>query len=78
MNAADTKVLDAALMASVKIVHEGELHSRLVARQSEAELERKWQKAKGRHSNHYWIQEWLDVIDRQAAKFISYFNSGNQ
>lgn len=25
------------------------------------ELERKWEKAKGRHSNHYWTQEWIDL-----------------
>ena len=30
-------------------------------RQPIAELERKWNKAKGRHSNRYWIAEWLDL-----------------
>jgi hypothetical protein len=29
--------------------------------QPEAELERKWNKARGRHSNSFYIMEWLDL-----------------
>jgi len=25
-----------------------------------SEIKRKWEKAKGRHSNQYWTAEWLD------------------
>ena len=30
------------------------------------ELERKWNKAKGRHSNAYWCIEWLDLAAARA------------
>jgi hypothetical protein len=50
------------------------LHARLIARQSDAELERKWEKARGRWSNRYWAQEWLDVAHREAEKLDLYFN----
>ncbi len=30
------------------------------------ELERKWNKAKGRHSNRYWCAEWLDLAAARA------------
>ena len=30
------------------------------------ELERKWKKAKGRHSNQFWAVEWLDLAIRRA------------
>ena len=42
-------------------------------RQPLAELERKWNKARGRHSNRYWIQEWVDLADargREMARII--------
>ena len=45
-----------------------DLHARLIARQSDAELERKWCKAEGRWSNRYWAQEWLDVAGRRAQR----------
>lgn len=35
-----------------------------------AELERKWLKAKGRHSNRFWCIEWLDLADHIAKKLI--------
>lgn len=44
------------------------LHQRLIARQSDAELERKWEIARGRHSNQLWAQEWLDLADRRAKR----------
>lgn len=31
-----------------------------------SELERKWNKAKGRHSNKYWCAEWLDLAQAMA------------
>jgi len=52
-----------------------ELHRRLIARQTDAELERKWRKAEGRWSNQYWAQEWLDVADRRAQKMSDFFKS---
>jgi hypothetical protein len=51
-----------------------QLHARLIARQSDAELERKWKKAEGRWANRYWAQEWLDVADRKAEKCSAFFN----
>jgi hypothetical protein len=30
------------------------------------ELERKWNKAKGRHSNQYWCVEWLDLANARG------------
>lgn len=47
-----------------------DLHKRLVAKQPDAELERKWAKAKGRWSNQYWAFEWLDVAERRAKRWI--------
>lgn len=44
------------------------LHERLVELQSDDELERKWVKAKGRHSNQFWAQELLDVARRRGAR----------
>ncbi len=32
------------------------------------ELERKWNKAKGRHSNRYWCAEWLDLAHARATE----------
>lgn len=31
------------------------------------ELERKWNKAKGRHSNQYWTAECLDLAHAEGA-----------
>ena len=39
-----------------------------------AELERKWEKAKGRHSNRYWCAEWLDLAHARAIRFAELFN----
>ena len=50
-----------------------DLHERLIARQSDEELERKWAKAEGRHSNQFWTQEWLDVAKRRAKHIAEYF-----
>jgi hypothetical protein len=33
-----------------------------------AELERKWNKAKGRHSNQFWTAEWLDLAAVRGHK----------
>jgi hypothetical protein len=52
-----------------------DLHARLIARQSDEELERKWNKAAGRWSNQFWAQEWLDVAHRRADKLVKFFNS---
>jgi hypothetical protein len=52
------------------------LHERLIALQSDEELERKWRKAEGRWSNRYWAQEWLDLADRQAQHMYEYLASG--
>lgn len=30
------------------------------------ELERKWSKARGRWSNHYWAAEWIDLARKRA------------
>lgn len=49
------------------------LHERLMARQSDEELERKWRKAEGRWSNRYWAQEWLDLADRRAERMAAIF-----
>lgn len=35
-------------------------------RQPMAELERKWNKAKGRYTNKYWTAEWLDLAQAKA------------
>lgn len=35
-----------------------------------AELERKWEKARGRYSNRYWIQEWLDLAQARGREFV--------
>jgi hypothetical protein len=47
-----------------------ELHKRLISRQSDEELERKWSIAQGRHSNQYWAQEWLDLAHRRAERLF--------
>ena len=49
------------------------LHKRLISRQTDEELERKWKKARGRWSNRFWAQEWLDVADREAQRLADYF-----
>ena len=36
------------------------------SRQPIAELERKWMKARGRHSNSYWSAEWLDLASARG------------
>lgn len=51
-----------------------DLHAALIALQPKAELERKWTKAQGRHSNQYWTQEWLDLASREGAELAAYFN----
>jgi len=33
-----------------------------------SELERKWNKAKGRHSNRFWCTEWLDLAHARAKE----------
>lgn len=43
-----------------------ELHAKLIALQPMEELERKWKKAKGRHSNRFWAAEWIDLAERRA------------
>jgi hypothetical protein len=52
------------------------LHARLIALQSDSELERKWVKAKGRWSNQYRSQEWLDLADRQAKHLYDFLKRG--
>ena len=54
------------------------LHKRLIVRQSDDELERKWRKAEGRWSNRYWAQEWLDFAVRQAKRLVDYFASKSE
>ncbi len=44
------------------------LHGRLMARLSEQELEHRWEIAKGRHSNQFWTQEWLDLAFRRGRR----------
>lgn len=44
------------------------LHARLIARQSDAELELKYERSKGRHDNQFWSQEWLDLAHRRAER----------
>lgn len=39
-----------------------------------AELERKWNKAKGRHSNAFWCAEWLDLAAARAKEMADFFN----
>ena len=39
-----------------------------------AELQRKWDKAKGRHSNHYWTVEWLDLCYAKAEELCNGIN----
>jgi hypothetical protein len=56
------------------------LHERLIALQSDEEIARKWVKAQGRWSNHYWAQEWLDVADRRAKhlfKDLTWVSAGD-
>ena len=38
------------------------------------ELERKWNKAKGRHSNRYWCQEWIDLSKARANEMYKKFH----
>ena len=37
------------------------------------ELERKWNKAKGRHSNAFWTQEWIDLAMARGARLAKFF-----
>jgi len=39
------------------------------------ELERKWNKAKGRHSNRFWCLEWLDIADYRAKELITWLEA---
>jgi len=39
------------------------------------ELERKWKKEKGRHSNQFWCLEWLDLAHARGKEIDNYFNS---
>lgn len=43
-----------------------------------AELERKWNKAKGRHSNAFWTTEWLDLARARADEMVKFFSGGTQ
>ena len=38
------------------------------------ELERKWSKARGRHSNAYWCIEWLDLSAARAHELWKKLN----
>lgn len=38
-----------------------------------AELERKYNKAKGRHSNQFWCVEWLDLAHARAREMSRFF-----
>ncbi len=49
------------------------LHKRLIARQSDAELERKALKARAT----LWTQEEIDWIHRQADRMVEFFNSAD-
>lgn len=40
------------------------------------ELERKWEKAKGRHSNAFWCDEWLDLAYARAKKWYEFLCEG--
>ena len=42
-----------------------------------AELERKWNKAKGRHSKQIWLTEELDLLDAKALASIKFFGGQN-
>ena len=48
------------------------LHERLIARQTDEELERKADKACMRRGK-LWTQEELDAADREAEKLAAYF-----
>ena len=37
------------------------------------ELARKWNKAKGRHSNKFWSAEWLDLSHASTKVFARFF-----
>ena len=41
------------------------------------ELERKWRKAKGRHSNRFWCIEQLDLARAVAREFAKIFRTRN-
>lgn len=53
-----------------------DLHRRLIARQSDEELERKADKAWERRGK-LWTQEELDAADRVAARWSKFFNQQN-
>lgn len=52
-----------------------DLHSRLVAKLSDDELERRAKRAYGKCGRHYWLQETLDWADRRAQRMVEYFKS---
>ena len=39
-----------------------------------AELERKWNKARGRHSRAFWTAEWLDLAKARGEKMYQRLN----
>ncbi len=44
-------------------------------RQPIAELERKWNKARGRHSKNYWAVEWVDLAWARGREMARYFRA---
>lgn len=54
-----------------------DLHKRLIARQSDEELERKASKAVERRGK-LWSQEELDAADREAQRLYDYFHQDQQ
>jgi hypothetical protein len=44
------------------------------ANQPIEELERKWNKAQGRHSNHFWCTEWIDLAMCKGKKWKQFFD----
>jgi len=57
-----------------KTVDECEVLDAERQKQPIAELERKWEKAQGRHSNRYWCQEWLDLAKAMASEMYAGIN----
>lgn len=68
-------VSQATKRSEVQRVCNEELHRRLVARQTDEELNRKQKKA---WTKHYWTQEDIDAADRYADRLHSYFAKHNQ
>ena len=46
--------------------------------QSIDELERKWNKAQGRHSNAYWTAEWIDLATARAKILAKFFKKSSE